>query len=270
MRLKIALAQMRCEKGDWAGNLARVEARMAEAAAAGCDVIVFPEMSLAGYCDPTRFPAAVQPLDGPGVRQFTALTERYPLAAAAGLIETNPAGKPFITQVLARDGQIVGVYRKVHVVDEEATWFSPGGATPVFPLPGRGGVVRCALAVCADSDRPDLFAAFAERGAQVVLHASAPGLYTRRTDAASRQAGYEWYRDHLGERLPAAARDNGLVIAVATQTGATVDEDFPGGSFVFGPDGAILAQTPDYSEALLIHEITLPDDGAPDSSQIKR
>src|SRR5215204_6018329 len=74
MRLKIALAQMRCEKGDWAGNLVRVEDLMAQAAAAGCDVIIFPEMSLSGYCDPARFPEAVQPLDGPGVRQFVALT----------------------------------------------------------------------------------------------------------------------------------------------------------------------------------------------------
>ena len=268
MRLKIALAQMRSEKGDWAGNLARVEGRMAEAAVAGCDVIVFPEMSLSGYCDPTRFPEAVQPLDGPGVRQFVALTERYPLAASAGFMETNPAGKPFITQVLARAGQIIGVYHKIHAVDEEAEWFSPGSATPIFTFPVREGAVRCALAVCADSDRPDLFAAFAAGGAQVVLHSSAPGLYTRRTDAASWQAGYEWYRGYLGERLPAAARDNGLVIAVATQTGRTVDEDFPGGSFVFGPDGAIQAQTPDYAEALLIHEINLPD-GAANSLEIK-
>src|SRR5215207_630983 len=134
VRLKIALAQMRCEKGDWAGNLARVESLMAQAAAAGCDVIVFPEMSLSGYCEPARFPEAMQPLDGPGVRQFVALTERYPLAASAGFMETNPAGKPFITQVLARAGQIVGVYRKVQVVDEEAAWFNPGNETPVFTL----------------------------------------------------------------------------------------------------------------------------------------
>ena len=262
--LKIALAQLRCEKGDWAGNLARVEARMAQAVVAGCEVIVFPEMSLSGYCDPTRFPEAVQPLDGPGVAQFVALTARYPLAASAGFMETNPAGKPFITQVLARAGATVGVYRKVHVVDEEAAWFSPGSATPVFTLPGREGVVRCALAVCADSDRPDLFAAFAAGGAQVVFHSSAPGLYVRRTDAASRQAGFDWYADYLGERLPAIARANGLVIAVATQTGATVDEDFPGASFVFGPDGTILAQTPDYAEMLLIHEIALPGETTSD------
>ena len=119
--------------------------------------------------------------------------------------------------------------------------------------------MRCALAVCADSDRPALFAAFARKGAQIVFHSSAPGLYTRRTDAASWQAGYDWYKGYLAPQLPGYARAHGLYIAVATQTGRTVDEDFPGGSFVFGTDGACLARTPDYQETLLIHDLILSD-----------
>src|SRR4051812_28072907 len=110
MKLRIGLAQMFCEKGDWAGNLARAAGYMARARAAGCAVIVLPEMGLSGYNDPTRFPASTQPLDSAWVRQFVALTAEYGLAASGGFIEANPAGKPFITQVLAQDGQIVGVY----------------------------------------------------------------------------------------------------------------------------------------------------------------
>ncbi|HUS13687.1 MAG TPA: carbon-nitrogen hydrolase family protein, partial [Chloroflexia bacterium] len=157
----------------------------------------------------------------------------------------------------AQDGRILGVYRKNHVVDEEAEWFSPGTTQPVFTLPLPGGAVPCALAVCADSDRPDLFATFAERGARVVFHSSAPGLYTRRTDPAGWQDGYDWYRGYLAERLPAAALANGLWIATATQTGATADEDFPGGSFVFAPDGTTAAATPDYAETLLIADLVV-------------
>jgi predicted amidohydrolase len=164
---------------------------------------------------------------------------------------------PFITQVLAQDGQLVGVYRKVHVVEEEAELFSPGTESPVFSLRLPGGELPCALAVCADTDRPDLFAAFAAGGARVVFHSSAPGLYGRRTGEASWQEGFDWYRSYVFERLPIYARDNGLYIALATQTGTTVDEDFPGGSFVFGPDGSCLAGVNDYRETLLVHEIEL-------------
>src|SRR5438270_9462234 len=98
----------------------------------------------------------------------------------------------------------------------------------------------------------------ARMGARVVFHSSAPGLYGRRTDKASWWEGYEWYRGYLAERLPVYARDYNLFIAVATQTGSTVDEDFPGGSYVFGPDGSLIASTENYDEQLLV--VDLPTD----------
>src|SRR5688500_12417401 len=134
MKMRVALAQMRSEKGDWEGNIERAERYVSQAADQRCDIIVLPEMSLSGYADPTKFPTAVQTLDSPWIRQYVALTERYGIAASAGFIEANPHGKPYITQVLGQDGRLVGVYRKVHIVDEEADWFSPGKDTPVFTL----------------------------------------------------------------------------------------------------------------------------------------
>ncbi|MDQ2809145.1 MAG: carbon-nitrogen hydrolase family protein [Chloroflexota bacterium] len=256
--LTLALAQMCCEKGDWAGNLARAETLLAQAQAAGCAVIVFPEATLSGYADYRRFPAAVQPLDSPLVQAAVALTARYGISASFGFLEPNPADpRPLVTQILVAAGRVLGVYRKVHIVDEDVALFSAATATPVFDLPVAGATIPCALAICSDSDRPDLFAAFAGQGARIVFHSAAPGLYGRRTDAAGRQAGYDWYRGHLAQHLGAAARVNGLPIAVAAQTGATVDEDFPGGSCVFGPDGTCLIAAPDWAETLLITTIAV-------------
>jgi predicted amidohydrolase len=256
-RVRIALAQIRCEKGDWPGNLDRAAGYMAQAAAQGCDIIVFPEAGLSGYCDPARFPQAAQPLDSPQVRQFVAQAAHSGIAASGGFLETNPGGKPFVTQILVHDGRIAGVYRKVNLGEDEPM-YAAGSAMPVFTLPTRDRAVPCALAICADSDRPALFAAYAAQGARVVFHSSAPGLYTRRTDAASWQAGFAWYEGYLAASLPGYAREHRLFIAVATQTGPTVDEDFPGGSFVFGPDGMRLAGTTGPEETLLVHEILIP------------
>jgi len=256
-KLKIALAQIRCEKGDWEGNLQRASQLMAEAALAGCDIIVLPEMGLSGYNNPNTYPESVQSVDSPLVQRFAALTAQHGIASSGGFIETNPSGKPYIAQVLAQGGCITGHYRKVHVVDEEVDWFTPGEDMPVFRLTLVQGEVTCALAICADSDRPELFKTFAQKGARIVFHSSAPGLYGRRTDTASWQEGYDWYKGYLAERLPQYARDNHLYIAVATQTGATIDEDFPGGSLIFGPDGSCLVGTVDWSETLLVHEIEI-------------
>ena len=260
VKLRLALAQIRCEKGDWPGNLACAEQYMAQAAQQGCDLIVFPEASLSGYFDPTRFPESIQTLDSPWIERFVSATRQYQIAASGGFIETNPSGaKPLVTQVLAQGGDVLGVYRKTHHVEGDEELFEPDPHTPTFILRLSEGTLRCALAICSDDDRPDLFAAFAEGGARIVFHSSAPGLYGRRTDEASWRAGYDWYKSHLAGRLPIYARDYDLYIAVATQTGATVDEDFPGGSFVFGPDGNCLAQSGGFEETLLVHELDFPD-----------
>lgn len=262
--IKLALAQMRCEKGDWEGNLRQVERYMAEAKAQGCDVIVFPEMSLSGYCDPALFPHSVVTLDSEWIERFVRLTGQYGMVGSAGFIEANPSGgKPFITQVLAQDGLLLGSYRKRHVVEEEAEWYSAGDETPIFTLDLGGDRVKCAPAICADSDNPAVFADAARGGATIVLHSSAPGLYGRRVTEEDWQDGFDWYRGYLRERLPLYAREHGLVIAVASQTGATVDEDFPGASCVFGPDGKYIAEAPDYREMLLVCEVEMPDDGRP-------
>jgi predicted amidohydrolase len=257
VRLTVGLAQIRCEKGDWEGNLARAEEYMRRATDAACDVIVFPEAGLSGYCDYRRFPAAAKPLDSPFVRAFVALTARYPVVASGGFLEPCPTDpRPYVTQVLAAGGRLLGVYRKVNIVDEDADAFSAGSETPVFALPVGGQTVTCALSVCSDSDRPALFSAFARQGARVVFHSAAPGLYDRPTSPEGWQAGFDWYRGHLQTHLSPAARDNGLTIAVATQTGSTGDEDFPGYSCVFGPDGRVLAATSGCEETLLV--ATLP------------
>lgn len=180
MKLRIALAQIQCEKGDWPGNLQKAEEYIAQAAEAESDIIVFPEMSLSGY-----HPPAALPRDTQYIQSFIGLTAKYNIAASAGFVEANPAGLPYVTQVLANRGHMVGFYRKVNIEGDELPFFSPGEETPVFDLETHTGIVPCALAICADSDRPDIFARFAEQGAKVVFHSSAPGLYGRRTSEES-------------------------------------------------------------------------------------
>lgn len=57
--VRIALVQMRSEKAEIAGNLAATRDYLARSSELGADIVVFPEMSITGYADPTRMPAAV-------------------------------------------------------------------------------------------------------------------------------------------------------------------------------------------------------------------
>ncbi len=46
-----------------------------------------------------------------------------------------------------------------------------------------------------------------------------------------------------------------ISIAACTQAGSTIDEDFPGWAALFGPDGKIVAELPDWQAGTLIIDI---------------
>jgi len=64
---------------------------------------------------------------------------------------------------------VEGVYRKVHLFDEEKRWFSPGRAPwPVF----RRGRARVGVLICFDWRFPEAARALALAGADVLAHPS--------------------------------------------------------------------------------------------------
>jgi predicted amidohydrolase len=193
-------------------------------------------MSLSGYVNPPRFPEAVLDLDGPELGTFLTLTERYSAMVLTGFVEQNPKGKPFITQVLAHRGRLVGVYRKITIKDDEADWFSPGEEGV---LVATCGGLTFGVAICADIHNEDVFAACRRNGAEVVLELAAPGLYGEQI-GRNWQSGYAWWEGECQTLLGQYAKRYGIWVCVATQAGRTIDEDFPGGGYVFGPTGARL------------------------------
>ena len=248
---RVGLIQMVCEKGALDLNRRTIAAVLEQAARVDVDVVGFPEMSLTGYSDPARFPTAIIDLDGPEVERTVALTRAYPFAVLFGIEERNPKGKPFITQILAQRGQILGHYRKITIEDEELDWFAPGnGDVLVFDAGGA----RLGVSICADLHNEAVFAACRERGAEMVLELAAPGLYGEQSQR-SWQSGYAWWDGDCRRYLGAHAKSQGLWIAVATQAGRTIDEDFPGGAFVFSPTGERLYTTADGSPGAVFLDI---------------
>lgn len=253
---RIALAQMNCEKAAIAQNLQQIAELLAQAKARGVDILALPEMCLTGYADPTRYPEAMLRLDGPEIDRLLAVSRPYAVTALVGLIEHNPDAKPFITHVVVRQGKLLGVYRKVTIEDEEVAWFSPGEEIPVFQVPTAGGELTFGIAICADIGNEAVFAACCRGGAQIVFELAAPGLYG---DQATRdwESGYRWWEEECRTLLGAYARTYGLWIPVATQAGRTIDEDFPGGGFLFAPDGTRVYTTDNWLPGVVYLDIDL-------------
>jgi predicted amidohydrolase len=55
--MRVMLAALNAQKGDPEGNLARHLAVLDQARAQGCDVAVFPELSLTGSVHPAAIPS---------------------------------------------------------------------------------------------------------------------------------------------------------------------------------------------------------------------
>ncbi len=251
-KIRIALIQQHCEKAAIHQNLTALSHYLAEAAARQIDIVGFPEMNITGYADPTRYPDAVIRLDGPEIADFLQRTSAFRGTVLAGFIEDNPVGKPFITQVAARQGALLGYYRKVTIKDEETEWFTPGDGVPVF----RHDNLTFGISICADISNPQVFADCSRQGAQIVFELAAPGLYGEQA-ARNWQSGYAWWEGECLQYLGAYAREHHIWIGVATQAGRTIDEDFPGGGYLFAPGGQRVYSTRDWSPGAAFLEIDL-------------
>jgi predicted amidohydrolase len=174
------------------------------------------------------------------------------VAACFGVAERTAGGGPYITQVFAAAGRVAGTQRKRHLGDDEGA-FCPAAGSAVF---GHAGV-RLGIAICAEAGYDAPFDAAAAAGAGLVLFPAAPGLYGRRTSAASWRDGFAWWEGcGLGDARRHARR-LGLWIALAGQAGSAEDEDFPGLAALVGPDGTVTDRLPDWRPGTLVVDIPL-------------
>jgi predicted amidohydrolase len=248
--VRALLAAIGCHKGDVGQNLAAHLGLLAVARAEGCELALFPEMSLTGSADPAAHPERLIVLDHPAVAALAEATGKTGVGACFGVAERSPDGAPHIAQVFAAAGRVAGVQRKRHLGEGEEA-FTPATEAVVFDHAGT----RFGVAICAEAGFDGPFDAAAAGGARLVLFPAAPGLHGRRTDEASWQRGFAWWEGSALGDARRHARRRGLWIALAGQAGSTVDEDFPGLAALVGPDGVVTARRPDWRPGVLLADI---------------
>ncbi len=247
--MRALLAATRCEKGAVEANLANHLAVLERASAAGCDLAVFPELSLTGSVDPERQPEAPLEVEDARVGELVAATGAVGAGAVFGLAERGVGGRTHISQAFARDGRLVGVYRKRHLGEGEEG-FTPGCEPCRFSAEAGFGV-----AICAEGRVEYPFAEPAAAGAGVVFFCAAPGLDGRRTDEAGWSAGLAWWESCGLAQARGHAEREGIWVALVTQAGATVDEDFPGLAALVDPAGSVVSRLPDWRPGDLVIDI---------------
>lgn len=115
--VSIGLAQLNSVIGDSAANLERAEEYIARAAAAGCDLVMFPELYLQGYRADDLYADIAEPIPGPTTQRLAELAERHGLYIVMGMGRREDEFPHLVYNSLCFVGPegLLGSYDKVHL-----------------------------------------------------------------------------------------------------------------------------------------------------------
>lgn len=230
-------------------NRRRLAERIAEAAAAGAELVVLQELHDSLYFCQTEstdnFDLA-EPVPGAATEFYGEVARRCGVVLVTSLFERRAAGLYHNTAVVfERDGSIAGRYRKMHIPDDpayyEKFYFTPGdlGFRPIRTSVGVLGVQ-----VCWDQWYPEGARLMALHGAEILIYPTAIGWESSDTVQEQSRQLDAWRTVQRGHAVA-----NGLPVVAVNRcgheddpSGATRGIEFWGHSFVAGPQGEILAE----------------------------
>ena len=249
--LTVGLSQLNPLVGDLLGNEAAILADYAKAEEAGCDVVVYPELTITGY------PPEDLLLKKAFVRDNELAVERIAkatkgCAALIGFVKAD-GDQLFNAVALCRNGGVQGVYLKQllpnYAVFDEDRYFTPGPATingataGLFSLDG----VTVGVTICEDiwyADGP--VAAQAASGARIMLNLNASPFHE----------GKNVQREQM---LSTRANETKSAIVYVNQVGAQDELVFDGSSVVVDCNGVIACRMKSFESDFAV--VTIAGDG---------
>jgi hypothetical protein len=240
---------------DRASVVARLVALLRQGAAAGCDLVVFPELALttffprwfvdditqADHWYETEMPSAV-------TAPLFDEAKRLSVGFCLGYAEMTPEGRRFNTQILvAKDGATVAKYRKVHIPGHEhhepdrpfqhaeRYYFEPSmegfGVWQAF-----GG--RMGMMICNDRRWPETYRVMGLKGVEMILCGYNTPIHYVPDPSQDILQGF-----HNALVMQSGAYQNGTWVVGVAKAGVEEGVDSLGQSMIVAPSGQIVAQT---------------------------
>lgn len=229
--VRVALWQTPVPDGPPGCLLPALRSRLDAAADAGADLLVAPELALAGR------PAAPIDLEGASAPWWDDVTDavrEHGVWLATSFLRREGAALRNTFTLLDDRGRVVGRQDKIHLWAQEAAKVQPGQEVAPIATPwgALGGLV------CYDVQFPEIAREAALRGAEWFV---VPAAFYSATgwDISTR----------------ARALENGCFVVAANRVGRDADGPHNGGSRALDPLGTTLAQADAANEALLVVDL---------------
>jgi predicted amidohydrolase len=250
---RIGLAQYAPRLGEVDANLELADGWLRRAASEGAQLVAFPELALSGYLLSDLVPEVAISANDP---RLAALSRAAPgVLVAIGFVEETDDHRYCNSAALLRDGELVGVHRKVYLptygLFDEGRFTRPGQRVRTHDVGQPLG--RIGLSVCEDFWHPSLPMLQAQDGASLLVNiaagpARAPG------SAAGTRAIAGWHKMQDTYALLGT-----VAIAFCNRVGNEEGLTFWGGSRILGADGSLIAEGPLYEEALVVGSLETDD-----------
>lgn len=261
--LKIGIIQQH-NSGDVCDNRARLADKARALAAAGARLIVNQELHDSLYfCQTENVDLCGLAVTIPSETTdfYAHLAKELGVVIVTSLFERRAPGLYHNTAVVFEaDGTIAGKYRKMHIPDDpayyEKFYFTPGdiGFEPIQTSVGKLGVL-----VCWDQWYPEAARLMALRGAEILIYPTAIGWESSDTPEEQERQRQAWITVQRGHAIA-----NGLPVVAVNRVGHEPDPSgqtngilFWGSSFVVGPQGEFIHQSPSDREENAIVEMDL-------------
>ncbi len=233
-RLRITLAQINTTVGDLDGNVERCLEAVASAKECGSDIVVFPELALAGY------PPEDLLLKPGFLKQCHTAVERFAggiddICAVVGFVEGD---RPVYNSAAVISGRTIQcVYRKMFLpnygIFDEKRYFTAGSEPVSFMLGDKG----IGLNICEDI--------WVENGPCCTLAKKHKVDVLLNLSASPFHAGKIHERTELLRKL---STENATAIVYVNLIGGQDEIVFDGGSLVFDRNGQCIFKAPSFIE----------------------
>ena len=261
--MKIGIIQQSCS-ADIDANRLKLTESITHLAHQGAELVVLQELHNSLYfCqveNVDNFDLA-EPIPGKSTEIYGQLAKSLHVVIVASLFEKRAAGLYHNTAVVfENDGHIAGIYRKMHIPDDpayyEKFYFTPGdfGFHPIKTSVGVLGVQ-----VCWDQWYPEGARLMALQGADLLIYPTAIGFESSDSVEEQERQRMAWQTVQRGHAVA-----NGLHVITVNRvghepdpSGATNGIQFWGSSFVAGPQGEIIHESPVTEEDAAIVEIDI-------------